>query len=102
MSGDRVIRALIRLYPREFRERYGRAMLAFHRERMREGGATWPRIVSDHLTSAVAEHVRSLSHHRRVDFNEGSTSHARPGRSLRLRALVRRPLFAVIVIGRSR
>ena len=31
MSADRVIRVLIRLYPQEFRERYGPAMLAFHR-----------------------------------------------------------------------
>ena len=102
MKADRVIRALIRLYPREFRERYGRAMLAFHRERVREGGATWPRIVSDHLTSAVAEHVRSLSERRRVRVNE-VTEDSTPmlGQDIRfaLRALERRPLFAAIVIG---
>ena len=99
MSTDRVIRALIRLYPREFRDRYGRAMLAFHRERVREGGATWPRIVSDHLTSALAEHGRSLSARRRADFSEGSTSMLGQDIRFALRALARRPLFATIVIG---
>jgi len=99
MSADRVIRALIRLYPREFRERYGRAMFAFHRERVREGSAVWPRIVSDHLASAVSEHVRSLSESRRVDFNEGSTPMLGQDFRFALRALARRPLFATIVIG---
>jgi len=99
MSADRVIRALIRLYPREFRERYGPAMLAFHRERIDEGGVTWLRIVSDHLASAVAEHVRSLSDSRRVDFNEASTSMLGQDIRFALRALGRRPLFATTVIG---
>ena len=99
MSADRVIRALIRLYPREFRERYGRGMLAFHRDRVREGGVTWPRIIADHLASAVAEHVRSASERRPVDFNEGSTPMVGQDIRFALRALARRPLFATIVIG---
>ena len=98
MTADRVIRALIRLYPRKFRERYGCAMLAFHRERVREGGATWPRIVSDHLTSAVAEHVRSLSE-RRADVTEDSTPMLGQDIRFALRGLARRPMFAVVVIG---
>ena len=82
MRSDRLIRALIRLYPQEFRERYGPAMLAFHGERVREGAA-WHRIVSDHLASAIAEHVRAT----RQDIRYA------------VRSLARRPLFAAVVIG---
>ena len=74
-------------------------MLAFHRERVREGSAAWPGIVSDHLASAVSEHVRSLSEPRRVDFNEGWTPMLGQDIRFALRALARRPLFATIVIG---
>jgi predicted permease len=99
MSADRVIQALIRLYPREFRERYGLAMLAFHRDRVREGGATWPRILSDHVTSAVAEHVRSLSERRHLHTVEGSSPMLGQDIRFALRGLARRPLFAAVVIG---
>ena len=99
MRGDRVVRALIRLYPREFRERYGRAMLAFHGERLHEGGTTWSRIVSDHLGSALAERVRSLSKRRRVDPTADSVPMLGQDIRFALRTLARRPIFATIVIG---
>ena len=99
MRGDRVVRALIRLYPREFRERYGRAMLAFHGERLHEGGTTWSRIVSDHLASALAERVRSLSKGRRVDPTADSVPMLGQDIRFALRTLARRPIFATIVIG---
>jgi len=38
-AGDRLYRLLLRLYPREFRESYGRAMLDFHRDRIRAARA---------------------------------------------------------------
>jgi putative ABC transport system permease protein len=98
MSADRLIRALIRLYPTAFRERYGRVMLAFHRERVQEGRAAWHRIVADHLTSAAAEHLRGLSQRRSVKPN--GSSPVMVGQDIRyaLRSLVRRPMFAAVVI----
>lgn len=61
MSGERVIRALLRLYPAAFRERYGADMLAFQRDRVRSGGGVrmWVRIVVDHITSALSEWIRA-------------------------------------------
>jgi predicted permease len=98
MSGDRLIRALIRLYPAEFRQRYGPAMLAFHRERVREGAA-WPRIVADHLASASAERLRALRQPLRSDPNESPTPMLGQDIRYALRSLARRPLFAAVVIG---
>jgi predicted permease len=99
MTSERVIRALIRLYPAPFRDRYGRAMLAFHRDRVAEGGVRWHRIVTDHLTSASAEHLRELRRRRAVD--PGGSSTRMVGQDVRyaLRGLARRPLFAAVIIG---
>jgi predicted permease len=99
MSDERFIRVLLRFYPADFRERYGRAMLAFHRERVREGRPAWHRIVADHLASAAAEHVRALDARRRTHSLEGgSPSMIRQDLHFAVRGLVRRPLFATIVI----
>ena len=97
MTGDRFIRALIRLYPARFRERYGQAMVAFHRERVREGEVAWYRVVWDHLTSAIAEHVREW---RRPYVEVHTSSRAMLGQDIRFafRTLVRRPLFASIIV----
>ncbi|HKS05827.1 MAG TPA: ABC transporter permease [Gemmatimonadaceae bacterium] len=85
MNTDRLIRGLLRLYPRAFRERYGDAMIAFHHERMREG-ATWPlTVIADHVTSAIAEHFRAWS------SIPQDVRYA-------VRGLARRPLFATVVI----
>ena len=74
-------------------------MLAFHRERVREGEATWHRIVVDHLTSAAAEHVRAVRQQPRVvEPNGGSSSMIGQDVHFALRSLARRPLFAAIVI----
>jgi putative ABC transport system permease protein len=98
MKHDWVIRALIRLYPATFRERYGAAMLAFHRERVREGALAWHRILADHLRAAVAEHVHELRQPRPVDSNRSSPSMIGQDVRFALRGLVRRPVFASIVI----
>jgi putative ABC transport system permease protein len=98
MSGDRMIRALIRLYPAEFRARFARAMLAFHRERVREGGTAWPRIVSDHLAAAASEHVRTLGRSRAAFAGDSATAMLGQDTRFALRALVRRPVFATIVV----
>ena len=98
MSGDRFVRALLRLYPARFRERYGPAMLAFHRERAREGRGAWYRVAWDHLTSAAAEHLRELRQPLHVVSNVGSPSMVGQDIHFAVRTLVRRPLFASIVV----
>jgi predicted permease len=98
MKSERLVRALIRLYPAEFRERYGAAMLAFHRERMAEGRVPWPRIVTDHLASAASEHVRAARRRPAVDLDGSSTPMLGQDIRYALRGLARRPLFAAVVI----
>src|SRR5688572_5493618 len=77
----KLIDLLLRLYPREFRARYGRDMRDFHEERMRER-APWPRVVGDHLRSAAAEQLHA----------------ARPDVKYALRGMLRRPAFATVMI----
>src|SRR5688572_11903388 len=93
MKSERWIRALLRLYPARFRERFGESMIAFHRERVRDGirPRGWVRIVLDHLAVAVAEHARGWVNGAR---------HALPAAELgyALRALVRHPGFSLVVI----
>src|SRR5215510_15070403 len=62
IPSDFIVRALIRLYPADFRERYGRALLDFQRERARRGLSLldWARVVADHLGSAAMEWMRLL------------------------------------------
>ena len=48
IPGERLYRRLLRLYPAEFRRRYGAAMLDFYRERRRAAGpGIWPRTLLD-------------------------------------------------------
>ena len=85
MNSDRLIRSLLWLYPRAFRERYGDAMIAFHHERVREG-AVWPlSVIADHVSSAISEHFRAMS------SMPQDVRYA-------LRGLARRPLFATVVL----
>jgi predicted permease len=98
MSADRFIRALIRLYPERFRQRYGNAMLAFHRERAREGLGAWYRVTWDHLTSAGAEHLRELRQPSRVEPIGSSSRMMSQDVRFALRSLARRPVFAAIVV----
>jgi predicted permease len=100
VSADRVVRALIRLYPRSFRERYGAAMLAFHQGRARDGIAWshWARIVLDHVLSAAAEHVRVLVQAVRVAHTTGRAADLRRELRQAARALLRRPGFTAAVV----
>ena len=95
-----IIRVLLRLYPKPFRERYAREMIAFHDERARHGIhlRSWPRIIADHLTSAMSEHLRIA---RVEQFSPtGGTNMGTIAQDLRyaLRALSRRGVFTVVVI----
>jgi putative ABC transport system permease protein len=95
-----VVRALLRLYPRVFRERYSREIIAFHEDRARHGirMRSWPRIIADHLTSALSEHLRLA---KAEQFSPtGGTNMGTITQDLRyaLRALSRRGVFTVVVI----
>src|SRR5687768_12347539 len=97
MKRDLLIRALIRLYPAEFRRRYGAAMLDFHHERARHASLVdWIRIVADHLLGAAAEHVRSSAAARSTSSVSVSTLVHDSRHSMR--ALARRPAFTVVVV----
>jgi len=78
----KLIDLLIRLYPAEFRARYARQLHDFHGDRMSEDGASLPRVVTDHVTSAFALRMQNLSQDIRFA----------------LRGLLRRPVFATVVV----
>ena len=78
----KLIDFLIRLYPGEFRSRYGREMREFHDARVRDN-ASLPRVVGDHVQSAFAEHLHA----------------ARPDVTYALRGMLRRPGFAAATVG---
>lgn len=79
----KLIDLLLRLYPAEFRDRYGREMRAFHDERVRERNGSLLSIMIDHLSSAIREQIHSI----------------RPDLTYALRALERRRGFAAVVMG---
>jgi hypothetical protein len=97
--GDRVYRLLLRLYPADFREQYGRAMADFHRDRVataRRAGdsmvALWLRTCADIAASALAERAR--------DAVPGAVVREQVAQDVAyaVRGLTRRPGFAAIVI----
>jgi putative ABC transport system permease protein len=92
-------RTLLRLYPAEFRARYGRAITDFHRDRVaaaRAGGEPnwllWTRLTLDVLASAAAEHAHSITR------DEAVIPTILHDCAYAARGLLRRPGFAVIVI----
>jgi len=96
---ERLFRLLLRLYPAAFRERYSRAMLDFHRDRVaaarraRESIALlWIRIVVDALRSAGAEQLRTLTR------GEAVLPTLLQDLAYAVRVLARRPGFSAIVI----
>lgn len=60
VSGERLFRALLRLYPPRFRAHYGSAMLDFYRERRHATPAAllWPGLLLNLLTNAAVERLR--------------------------------------------
>jgi putative ABC transport system permease protein len=96
---DRVYRLLLRLYPADFREQYGRAMADFHRDRVatarRTGDsmiALWLRTCVDVVGSAVAERVRG------VVPPSVAREQVMQDVSYALRGIAKHPGFATIVI----
>lgn len=78
----KLIDVLIRLYPEEFRARFGAAMRAFHRDRAREDRPVTARVIADHVASAAREQLRAL----------------RPDVRYALRRMRQRPGFAAVVV----
>jgi putative ABC transport system permease protein len=97
--GERFYERLLRLYPAEFRARYGRAMRDFQRDRValaaRDGeslAVLWLRTVADVVVSAVAEHARSFV------SGGGAFDTLRQDLAYAARGLRQRPRFALLVI----
>jgi putative ABC transport system permease protein len=97
---ERFYELLLRLYPAEFRARYGRAMRDFQRDRLALAAqhreliaALWVRTVADVVVSAAAEHLRSFV------SGGGALDTLRQDLSFALRGLRQRPRFAALVIG---
>jgi hypothetical protein len=74
-----VYRALLRVYPRDFRDEFGDAMLDFHRDRLsharREGASlgvarVWTRVITDLARNAVPARVDSLRRRIRKHTDE--------------------------------
>lgn len=78
----KLIELLLRLYPEEFRSRFGREMREFHEDRVREHAAPLPRIVANHFVSAAREQAHAIG----------------PDVRYALRSLAMRPAFAAVVI----
>ena len=97
--GERFYGLLLRLYPAEFRERYGRAMADFHRDRIAMARATgessamlWLRTILDVVSSAAAEHARSAIPREPVMRTLSQDL------GYAIRGLLRRPAFTIIVV----
>src|SRR5688572_1042441 len=100
MKSHWLIRLLLRLYPAEFRERYGAAMLDFHRERVGAGTGllAWPRVIADHVHSAAAEHIRRVRAEQMQTGNGANMATVLQDVRYAVRALARRRVFAIVVI----
>jgi putative ABC transport system permease protein len=78
----KLIDLLLRLYPAEFRSRFGGEIREYHDARVRERRAPWGRIIADHFLSAVREQLHAVG----------------PDVKYAIRSLVSRPAFAAVVI----
>ena len=96
---ERVYHLLLRLYPSEFRARYGRAMVDFHRDRVaaaRRAGESiallWLSTLLDALGSSLAERAHSITK------DEAVIPTILHDLGYAARGLLRRPAFTAIVI----
>ncbi len=86
-AAERIYRALLRVYPRDFRDKFGDAMLEFHRDRLadarRAGGwwavaRVWARVAADLSTNALPAHADALVHHLRKRADERNARRLTP------------------------
>ena len=112
--GERAFRTLLRLYPRDFRERFGDEMIEFYHARRDEQrhryGARgplrlWLHLIADIALSAPTQHIRALSATSARELPWASPDYPQetyPMDTLRqdvryaLRSLARHPAFAMI------
>src|SRR5688572_20361428 len=102
VPGEKLYGALLHLYPKSFRSRYGAEMLAFYRERRRAGGAkVWPRVLIDLFLTTAAERLRTLRVFRAPASSASSASTTElTMQTFRhtLRGLARTPAFTAVVL----
>lgn len=112
VRGERLYRLLLRLYPAEFRHRYGNDMLAFYRERVTADSSSpprlaliWARVFPDLLISAVAERFGGQSRGRAMVASsplpqppEESMSILQQDVRFALRGMTQRPGFTAVVL----
>ena len=107
--GERMYRSLLRLYPREFRRRYGDDMVAFYRERIAADAssvrfaAIWARLVPDLLASAFAERIAAgassyTTTHQSTHPPEEPMSILVQDIRFALRGMLQRPGFSAVVL----
>ena len=78
MLSERVYRALLVVYPKEYRREYGELMVQMFRDRMRydggrfRGPVIWMQIISDLAVSAIEEHRRGGDMKKRMRIEAAS------------------------------
>ena len=96
---ERLYLLLLRFYPAPFRERYARAMLDFHRDRLAAArlagdsiAVLWIHTIADSIRSALAEHLHALTRDEAVlrTFVQDL--------AYAVRVLAHRPAFSAIVV----
>jgi predicted permease len=103
---ERVYSSLMRLYPREFRERYGEDMLDYFRDRLADQRARgnvvrfWSRVVFDLGTTAVREHLTQRPARNAPSFPHGDSmlQTLMQDLSYSARMLRKNPVIAVVGI----
>jgi putative ABC transport system permease protein len=112
-TGERVYRALLRLYPSSFRRRYGDDMMAFYRDRARHAPRTvrararlWLALAGDVAVNAAAERLAFLVERTRPVPAAGPVSTPREESMsvliqdvrFALRGMLGRPVFSATIL----
>ena len=93
----RVFRRLLRLYPPDYRERYGEEMEGFFLRELEAGGGAlfWLRLLADHVEAAWAVRRRAA----RSDAREGTMRKTLDDVGASIRSLRRSPRFTLFAVG---